>query len=646
MSAVCRFVLVKARLTGWTAPRAAEHVTACGLDTWVCGNPAAVVRQAPICGCGRRGASDAVDAPYHAEMERIRVSRRWWETTQISVRPVRAQRVDRFSACAIFATLLVVLGSVIEFTHAAPTYLRRDAEPAATAPTAAFTKTAPQAVPSARQAARVAVMPVTGPIDQVTLWSIERRLNAVNTDRFDAVVLELDTPGGAVDATIDICLRLKSDAPANSVAWIRPKAYSAGTIIALACREIVVAPGSAFGDAAPIAVLPGLGLQPLPQAERAKLESPILDELDASAARRGDDPRLLHAFVVTEHALWLIERTSDGARRFADADDLAQIGLEPKLGVVPKPDDAAPRPLLASDALLSEADRDQWRIVETVDTDSRLLVAQADEALRWGLASATVRDDAELKAFFGATSLVRYPESWAESLVRFLISWPVRIVLIGVFIVAAVIETLHPGFGVAGAVALGALLLLIGAPTLIGLAEWWEILLVLAGILLVAAEIFVIPGTGVAGIAGAICILVGLVASFTGTDPTSADERGALITASTTTIAGVFLGAILTWFASRWFRETSIFRRAVLATSVTSSVEAPSRHAVKFPPTGTRCVADTDLRPSGRCAHGGELFDAQSTGEYIPRGTAVRVVGRMGTSLVVERIDAETKSTA
>ena len=95
--------------------------------------------------------------------------------------------------------------------------------------------------------------------------------------------------------------------------------------------------------------------------------------------------------------------------------------------------------------------------------------------------------------------------------------------------------------GIAGGVAAAALLLLVGAPALIGLAEWWEILLVLAGIVLIGVEVFVLPGTGFAGITGAICVLVGLVASFTGTDPTSAAERGTLLTASSTTIAVINL---------------------------------------------------------------------------------------------------------
>ena len=490
--------------------------------------------------------------------------------------------------------------------------------------------------PAERKATRVAVIPITGPIDDVSLWSFERRLKAAREGGFDAVAIELDTPGGEVGAMLDICLRIKSDAPANTVAWIRPKAYSAGTFIALSCREIVVAPGSVFGDAAPIAAMPGVGLVPLPATERAKQESPLLDELDASAARRGDDPRLLQAFVAVERELWLIERTTDGARRFADRAELGALGLDPAQLPAKPTGSAGTRPALPAELPIAASDASNWRIIELVDPADRLLVVQSDEALRWGLAAAEIRDDTALQSFFLADATVRFPESWADALVRFLISWPVRIVLIAVFIVAGIVETLHPGIGVAAAVALGALLLLIGAPSLLGLAEWWEILVVIAGIALIAVEVLILPGTGIAGIAGAVCVMFGLVASFTGTDPTSAGERSALLTASTTTIAGIVLGAILTWFASRWLGESWIFKRAVLAAAVTDPHSAPVRGEPVPPAIGSTGVADTDLRPAGRARFGDALFDAQSTGDYIHRGSPITIVGRSGSTLVVE----------
>ncbi len=502
------------------------------------------------------------------------------------------------------------------------------------------------AVPAARQAQRVAVLPITGAIDEVSLWSLERRLRAAHEQGYDAVVIDLDTPGGEVGAMLDICLRIKSEAPANTVAWIHPKAFSAGTFIALACREVVVAQGSVFGDAAPIVAIPGLGLSPLPAAERAKMESPLLDELDAYAARRGDDPRLLHAFVSVEKELWLIERASDGARRVADRADLALLGLDPAQLPSPVASAANATPRKPVTEALTRSDAGAWTIVEVIDDANRLLVVQSDEAMRWGLACATVKDDAQLSNFFGATELTRFPESWTESVVRGLVSWPMRILLIAIFVVALVMETLHPGVSVPGAIAACALLLLVGAPSLLGLAEWWEIGLVLIGLGLIGVEIFVMPGTALVGLAGGLCVLLGLIASFTGADPTSAAERSGLLTASTTTVAGLTVGAILTWFASRWFGESHLFKSAILSASLARAHDTPTLSDPVVPPTGSVGTADTDLRPSGRGRFGSDLVDAQSTGEYIARGATIRVVSRMGSSVIVESAQQSSEQRA
>jgi membrane-bound serine protease (ClpP class) len=544
----------------------------------------------------------------------------------ISSRTIAPMFVDRRTALpVIIVALLTLVGSIV-------------GAPSSWAVVTQSSSASPLAIPASRQADRVAVVPITGAIDDVTLWSLERRLRAAREQGYDAVVIELDTPGGEVTATIDICLRMRTEAPENTVAWIHPKAFSAGTFIALACREIVVAPSSTFGDAAPIAVLPGLGLSPLPAAERAKMESPLLDELDASAARRGDDPRLLHAFVVTERELWVIERNADGVRRFADRAEVEALGLDPAKSAVRPPTTLtiASRPLSAAELPLDAKDRGTWTLVELVDDATRLLVVQPDEALRWGLATGVVANDTELAQYFGAKSVTRFPESFWESAVRFLVSWPIRILLIAVLVVSLVIEGLHPGIGVAGGIASAALLLLIGAPSLLGLAEWWEILLVLAGIALIAIEVFVTPGIGFVGLAGALCILLGLVASFTGSDPTSASERSALLTATTTTVAGLVAGGLLTWFASRWFRETSLFRGAVLSASIGRAHEQPIRGEAPIPQIGTIGIADSDLRPSGRVRFGRDLIDAQSTGDYLARGSTVIVVARVGVTVIVE----------
>ena len=172
-------------------------------------------------------------------------------------------------------------------------------------------------IPAGRSASLVAILPVRGVIDRVTVWSLQRRLAAAIEAGADAVVLDLDTPGGEMTATLDICLLIKTQAPANTVAWINPQAYSAGTIIALACREIIMAPGATFGDAAPISIGPG-GLSALPQTERAKIESPLLAEVIDSARRNHYDENLVQGFISVGVELWLIENKRTGQRVFVD----------------------------------------------------------------------------------------------------------------------------------------------------------------------------------------------------------------------------------------------------------------------------------------------------------------------------------------
>ena len=405
----------------------------------------------------------------------------------------------------------------------------------------------PVSVPAFRQADHVAVITIEGAVDQITLRSLERRMAAARADGADAVVIELDTPGGDMLATLDMCNLLKdrTETPANVVAWVRPQAFSAGTYMALACREIVIAPTGTFGDAAPIAVSP-VGMTPLPVAERAKMEAPLLAEVVDSARRNGYDENLVQGFVSVGIELWLLEHVSTGEMIFVTRDEyrflfgdqpptqIPAAGTTPALGgaktpVVPYINPAIPRDSLdavdrdvarevaeaqteaPTRAPLDEMDRGQWQLVTQVITADRLLTIGAAEAMVYGLAQTTIRDDQQLMQFFGAKTIQRYDRSWSESLTRLLISWPVRIVLIIVFVLGMFLELAAPGTGVFGVVASIALMVLIGAPFLAGMAQWWDILLVIVGLGLIAAELFLIPGLGVAGLTGAGCLLAGLV---------------------------------------------------------------------------------------------------------------------------------------
>ena len=519
-------------------------------------------------------------------------------------------------------------------------------------------------IPAGRRASNVALISIHGPIDAITRRSLERRLDLARNDGCDAVLLEIDTPGGDLLATMDILYLLRTTAPANTVAWIRPKAFSAGTIIALATREILVDPNGVFGDAAPVQGIPVAGLRQMAAAERAKVEAPLLSELVHEARRHGWDEKLVQAFVAVDAELWLIRNTTTGERLFVDANDFELLfGAAPpqtkltRLPPAPARDattgflpgatmDTAPPPTPQERARdiefvqdlptqrpdMTTLDPANWELLGQVVSDDELLVVRAQEAEAYGLSSGTASTTGEIEQFFGGATITRYDETWSEHLVRFLTWWPVRGVLIVVMLVGFFFEMAAPGHGAFGAAAMAALGVLLVAPLLAGLAEWWMALVVVAGLALVALELFVIPGTGAIGIIGGLLLFAGLVGTFLGPDPLGSTTRSEVLRGLAVTGAGFFASGVIIWLLMRSLPGLPISRRIVLGAEVGgpgSDVVPPmpsTPDATAGIAVGDTGTAASDLRTAGRVEIQGKLLDGRSVGGYITRGTPVRVL--------------------
>ena len=561
----------------------------------------------------------------------------------------------------------ILLGAAGPTGTPAPTRETSSAEADAVEGATATTTPTRKAVPAYRQANIVAILSIHGPIDKVTLSSLERRVEQAILDGAEAIVLDIDTPGGALEPTLDICHLILNDAPANTVAWVNPKAYSAGTIIALACREIVVAPNSAFGDAAPISPFGSI-----PITERAKLESPILSRVIDSARRNHYDEKLVQSFISVGVELWLIEHEDTAERIFVDRREYRMVmGEDPPAELTPvappsRPgappsitpwfdtqlptahgdqtgpvDEEAQRAQIeleqdrpSSRRVLTEADRGQWTPIRQVVSNDRLLVLTPQEAQYYGLSAAVIADDDELKAYFGARSVRRYDQAWSESLVQFLTNPIVRGVLLVIFVVCLLIELAAPGLGVFGAAAGVSLLVVIGAPWLTGMAQWWEILLIGVGLVLIAVEVAIIPGFGVAGVAGAGCVMVGLVGTFVSGDLSTPAGQSELLRGVVATFTALFAAGVASWFLFRNLENLPLLGRIILKTELGRHEAAANSRGLlesigpaRLPlQTGDLGIAETDLRPAGRADFGGRLVDVKSVGDYVDKGARLRVV--------------------
>ncbi|HED53088.1 MAG TPA: hypothetical protein ENJ00_02670 [Phycisphaerales bacterium] len=561
----------------------------------------------------------------------------------------------------------------------------------------------PKAVPAFRQADRVAIITIHGPIDRVTSYSVRRRMDIAIKGGAQAIVFDIDTPGGEVPAVLDICSMIKSSTVPNTVAWIHPKAFSGGAIIALACREIVVADGAQMGDALPIMIGPG-GVDVATQGElRKKQVPPVLAEVVDSARIRGWDEFIVQAIVIDRVELWWVEQTNPPPgtkpKRMAINESEFRLlfpGQDPPRGLPgitgahaerqasapassesdspPSPDSGATTFKPASPALrdlspalsgevsassvpdldmlsapskrpqLTEADAGQWRLVGYLTNGSGPIVMSQQDLIDYGFASAVINTDEELRAYFGASNVVRITPSWSEAAVKLLSNMWVRMGLIVVFLLAMFIEMSTPGVILPGTIAGIALVLILAPAWMLGLAGWWEAVAIVLGIVLILVEILVIPGFGIFGIAGVTLLFGGLVWSFVGYSgglfPDSPSGQQDLMRSAVTVLLALATAVGGMVGVSKYLGTLPFVGRLVLQDPTSDDgeglLEAMDEPDDLAALVGRDAVAHSPLRPSGRIELDGQLYDAMSAFGIIDSGTRVRVVRAESWQVVVE----------
>lgn len=521
--------------------------------------------------------------------------------------------------------------------------------------------------PVAKTVEKIAIIPIKGAIDQISAQSLARRLDEALEDGCDAVVLHIDTPGGALDATFTMTEMLKdpSRTPADLMAWIDDEAWSAGTILAVACPEIACAPRASFGDAAPIQAIPLAGLLEMAPAERAKVEAPLLADVVDSARRNHYDEALVQAFVSVGLELWLLEHVEDGRRicvgrleyerlfgeapirdlpilnpdatptddafvpkfedsipvqspeEFADLDPLRRQAIEARMSLLPR-----------ARASMGPEDAGQWQLIRQITSADRLLALKAEEGRELGLVRHIITDEQDLSRHFGGAEVITYNLSTTEKLGRFLTSWPVQLGLIAVLLLCIALESFIPGTTVFGLIAVLCGAFLISIPVLVGLAAWWEILLILLGLGLLAIEIMVAPGLSIPGILGAISLTIGLAAAFTGPGaPIIPSEAvpGTILFFLLLAGAGILGGRTL-----RHAQQRLLVLEDVIA-------EGPS-HRRSTIAIGTQGVLESDAHPVGRARFAEGSRDVRARDGFIEAGSKVRVV-KAGFEPVVENME-------
>ena len=292
---------------------------------------------------------------------------------------------------------------------------------------------------------------------------------------------------------------------------------------------------------------------------------------------------------------------------------------------------------------IAEAMVDEKLVVPGISDSSSVITFSVAEAIQNGFCEGEYATAKEILAAQGLQSaeIIAYEEKTVDTIISFFLSPAVSGILILLIIGGIYFELQTPGVGFPLAVALSAALLYFIPYYLNGLAENWEILAFVIGIILLAVEFFILPGFGVFGVAGIVLTLGGLVLGMLPNQAfdfelvPSPQLFGALLTVILSALVGVGMVFWLTPKVNEW----GAFKHLTLATTQDRS-KGYTSSTYSEDMVGKIGKVHSRLRPSGKVEIAGEIYDAYSRGEFLEQGESIEVISTEGTSLRVKKTEA------
>lgn len=479
---------------------------------------------------------------------------------------------------------------------------------------------APAADPA--PAAGVTHVLVLGELDVGNQALIARAIRAAKAAGNTTLLIEIDTPGGSLDVLWGIQKQLL-DAESSGLqlaTWIHDHAASAGALVALSSQRVYMSSVGTIGSAMPVAVGP-LGMEELPEGVREKEVSFLRSQFASMAEKRGRPSALAMAMV--------------------DRDvEVRQVKIDGELR------------LLTGDEWNSLRETGgQFEFVKTILPRGKLLNLTAREAVELRFVDGIADSLAAVIQKLGVDANAKVAPVLELSNAEKTVVWLKRLmpVLLLLGLVCAYLEIKMPGFGLPGILSIVCFALLLAGQYLAGLADVPHIVAVAVGAILIAVEVFVLPGTLWLGVAGMVLVLGGLILGSLGPgfDFGNPIDRGLILDATARILVSASLALVAALVLSRFLPKTPLGKHLILA---------PSAHVAAFggamPETigaqaaagrvGALGVVLADLRPVGKVAldaSGGHEWEARSAGPLIERGARVKVVEVSAARLVVERAE-------
>lgn len=471
-------------------------------------------------------------------------------------------------------------------------------------------------------------------IDQSTWIYVKSALDYYKEKKPVFIILELNTPGGEVFSSqqiSDALMDLDTNYSIPTVAFIDNWAVSAGAMLAYSCRFIGIVKDATMGAAEP--VLPGAegGMQTASEK--------INSALRADFANRAGfyDRNTLIAEAMVDKSMILVLRNKK-ILKLETEEQIITSGPSPDVLI------SAEGKLLTLDSqkmiLYGVADF----MVEPMKLDP--ISVEEEEKGEWPAEKSLLFSHSFFKKIPDAT-IETYQMNWKIAFFAILASPAVASLLFMGMMVGFYVEMNSPGFGLPGSVALVCLFFIVLSSFSLAAVSWLEVIILLVGLALLAVELLILPGFGIAGILGSLLALIGLFAlmlpSVGAVDfdfqTETFNAAGEVFMYRLAWLCGsLIMGFITISLLARFVMpKFTLFNRLVLVGEESSSNGyVAGADLSEYPDVGSHGEVLSTLRPAGKVLVEDEVYDAMSRGSFIEKGTPIIVVQVERNRVIVE----------
>lgn len=397
---------------------------------------------------------------------------------------------------------------------------------------------------------------------------IKKAIKKAEDEGASLIILELDTPGGLLSSALSIKnYIIESDIPV--VAYINKNALSAGALISLSCASIYMSDGSIIGAATPV-YMKGNTIEKASEKEISAMRA----AMRSSAERSKKNVRIAEAMV---DETIILSKKNDG------------IDLD----------------------------------------DKTLLTLSVEEALKVNIADGkanSIIDIIKLRNLSENSTIINFEEEKYDYILRFLINPAVLSALISIGIIGAYIELKTPGFGIGGVISIIAFSTFFFAQVFVGESGFLAPAIFFLGIVLLAIEIFVIPGFGITGILGILGIVAGIFMSF---------GINNIAQATSVIFFSLIADIILIIILARFILKSKGFKNIVALETDTAGYHSSVSYDNLL---GREGITDTFFRPSGNIIINDKKYDAITEGEFINKGVKIKVILVEGNKIVIKEV--------